>query len=84
MGSGIIIFSPGPSGHAVRDRSTARCRRDDPGIATGFTVVGLLARRRAIDFARKESRRPQPGPLPDAESLTRAAIESTAALHCEG
>ena len=58
-------------------------KRYNPDIATESTFVGLLARRRAIDFARKESRRPQLEPLPDAESLPHASIESSAAQRCE-
>lgn len=58
-------------------------KRYNPDIATESTFVGLLARRRAIDFARKESRRPQLEPLPETESFPQAAIESTAALRCE-
>ena len=58
-------------------------KRYNPAIATESTFVGLLARRRAIDFARKENRRPQFEPLPDADSLPHASIESSAALRCE-
>ena len=58
-------------------------KRYNPGIATESTFVGLLARRRAIDFARKESRRPQLEPLPEGEFLTQAATESAAVFHCE-
>lgn len=58
-------------------------KRYNPAIATESTFVGLLARRRAIDFARKESRRPQLEPLPDANSLPHASIESSATLRCE-
>lgn len=58
-------------------------KRYNPDIATESTFVGLLARRRAIDYARKESRRPQLEPLPDAELLPQAVIESTASFRCE-
>ena len=58
-------------------------KRYNPAIATESTFVGLLARRRAIDFARKESRRPQFESLPDADSLPHASTESSAALLCE-
>ncbi len=58
-------------------------KRYNPDIATESTFVGLLARRRAIDFARKEGRRPQLEPMPEAEALPQAAIESSAALRCE-
>ena len=57
--------------------------RYNPEIATESTFVGLLARRRAIDFARKESRRPQLEPMPETETFSEATIESSAALHCE-
>jgi len=58
-------------------------KRFNPSIATESTFVGLLARRRAIDFARKESRRPQLEPMPEAESLPHAAVESATTLRCE-
>jgi RNA polymerase sigma-70 factor (ECF subfamily) len=58
-------------------------KRYNPDIATESTFLGLLARRRAIDHVRKESRRPQLEPLPDAESLTHATVESTANFHCD-
>ena len=58
-------------------------KRYDPAIATECTFVGMLARRRAIDFARKESRRPLLEPLPEAESLPYATTEPTAAVRCE-
>lgn len=58
-------------------------KRFNPDIATESTFVGLLARRRAIDFARKESRRPKLEPLSDTESLPQASVESAAGLRCE-
>jgi RNA polymerase sigma-70 factor (ECF subfamily) len=80
----------------VQDRSAAEdivqetftdlwksANRYNPDIATESTFVGLLARRRAIDFARKESRRPQLEPMPETESFPEAAMESPVALHCE-
>jgi len=57
--------------------------RYDPSVATEITFVGMLARRRAIDFARKESRQPILEPLPDAESLPHVSPEPSAALSCE-
>jgi len=58
-------------------------RRFNSAIATETTFVGMLARRRAIDFVRKESRRPLLEPLPEADSLPQASVESTASLQCE-
>ena len=57
--------------------------RYDPSVATESTFIGMLARRRAIDFARKESRQPVLEPLPDAESLPHVSPEPSAALRCE-
>lgn len=58
-------------------------RRYDPAIATECTFIGMLARRRAIDFARKQSRQPLLEPLPEAETLPHAANEPSAAVRCE-
>lgn len=58
-------------------------KRYDPAVATECTFVGMLARRRAIDSARKESRRPTLVPLPEAESLSHATIEPTTGAYCE-
>jgi RNA polymerase sigma factor (sigma-70 family) len=57
--------------------------RYDPSVATESTFIGMLARRRAIDFARKESRQPILEPLPDDESLPHVSPEPSAALRCE-
>lgn len=57
--------------------------RYDPSVATESTFIGMLARRRAIDFARKESRQPFLEPLPDAESLPHVSPEPSAASRCE-
>lgn len=43
----------------------------------------MLARRRAIDFARKESRRPQLEPLQEAESITNAPVDSGNGIDCD-
>lgn len=58
-------------------------KKYDPSIATECTFIGMLARRRAIDFVRKESRRPTLEPLPDAESLPHASTEASPSLRCE-
>ena len=58
-------------------------RRYDPAIATECTFIGMLARRRAIDWARKESRQPIFETLPDTESLDHGVVESSASLRCE-
>ncbi len=58
-------------------------KRYDPAIATECTFIGMLARRRAIDFVRKESRRPQIEPLPEAESLPNASTEPTPFIRCD-
>jgi RNA polymerase sigma factor (sigma-70 family) len=58
-------------------------KRYDPAIATECTFIGMLARRRAIDFARKESRRPQHESLPEVDSITHASDQPTAAMRCD-
>ncbi len=58
-------------------------KRYDPSIATECTFIGMLARRRAIDFARKQSRQPLLEPLPDVETLPYASSEVSAAVRCE-
>jgi len=80
----------------VKDRSSAEdvvqetftdlwktAKRYDPSIATECTFIGMLARRRAIDFARKESRRPQLEPMPEADSIPYASSEPSAAMRCD-
>lgn len=57
--------------------------RYNPSIGTHSTFVGLLARRRAIDFTRKEGRRPKLEPMPETDSLTQASNEPSALLRCE-
>jgi RNA polymerase sigma-70 factor (ECF subfamily) len=44
-------------------------KRYDPAVASEATFIGMLARRRAIDFVRKESRRPQLEPLVPDDTL---------------
>ena len=81
----------------VRDHSSAEdvvqetfvelwksAKRYDPAIATESTFIGMLARRRAIDYARKESRRPQLEPLPDAEALTQLTSEPSVMVSSQG
>ncbi|MFK7850963.1 MAG: RNA polymerase sigma factor [Akkermansiaceae bacterium] len=58
-------------------------KKYDPSIATECTFIGMLARRRAIDFARKESRRPQFEPLPETDSLTEISAEPSASVRLE-
>ena len=49
------------------------------------TFVGMLARRRAIDFVRKESRQPLLEPLPDTEEISSYSEDSlpSANWHCD-
>lgn len=53
--------------------------RFDAGVASEKTFVGLLARRRSIDYIRKQRRQPQAEELMAAESLpdetTQASVE---------
>lgn len=58
-------------------------KRYDPAIATECTFVGMLARRRAIDFARKESRRPRLEPLPEEGSMPEPSTDPEGSLRCE-
>jgi len=58
-------------------------KRYDPSIATECTFIGMIARRRAIDFARRENRRPQFEPLPEEDSLSHLSSEPSSAIHCK-
>jgi len=58
-------------------------KRYDPAIASESTFIGMLARRRAIDFVRKESRRPQLEPLPEGEFQGHFSSEPTTVIRCE-
>lgn len=51
--------------------------RYDSAVASESTFIGMLARRRAIDFVRKEGRRPQLEPLPEDECLPDSSTEPT-------
>jgi RNA polymerase sigma-70 factor (ECF subfamily) len=77
----------------VKDRSSAEdvvqetftdlwksAHRYDSTVATESTFVGLLARRRAIDFVRRESRQPVLEPLPDQDTLPQATAQSEGSL----
>jgi RNA polymerase sigma-70 factor (ECF subfamily) len=57
--------------------------RYNPGVASESTFVGLLARRRAIDLVRKQSRQPATEPMPDGEALPHASDEPNPAMRCE-
>lgn len=57
--------------------------RYDPDVASESTFIGMLARRRAIDFVRKESRHPQFEPLPDAELLPQSSTEPMPTISSE-
>lgn len=59
-------------------------KRYNPAVAAESTFVGMIAKRRAIDFVRKEARRPELEPLPEAESFPHAAKEASPSLRCEG
>jgi RNA polymerase sigma-70 factor (ECF subfamily) len=56
--------------------------RYDPERAAETTFIGTLARRRAIDAARRHSRQPVTEPLPDFDTFDHAAPESDPALRC--
>jgi RNA polymerase sigma-70 factor (ECF subfamily) len=49
----------------------------DPAIASESTFVGLIARRRAIDFLRRLGRRPEFEPLAAAESLPQPLAQNS-------
>lgn len=57
--------------------------RYNPAIASESTFIGMLARRRAIDYVRKENRRPQLESLEENESISHATVESTSVVRCE-
>ena len=54
----------------------------DPAVASEITYVGLIARRRAIDFLRRHGRQPGFEPLSAAESLPHPATE-TSSVSCD-
>lgn len=58
--------------------------RYDPAISSESTFVGMLARRRAIDFVRRESRRPPLVPMPDTDENLEFPIDSPSAIRFDG
>lgn len=54
----------------------------DPAIASESTFVGLIARRRAIDFLRRQGRQPGFEPLDAAESLPHPTTE-VSSVQCD-
>ena len=54
----------------------------DPALASESTFVGLIARRRAIDFLRRQGRQPGFEPLAAAESLPLPTAE-TSTINCD-
>lgn len=54
----------------------------DPAVASEITYVGLIARRRAIDFLRRHGRQPGFEPLSAAESLPHPVSE-TSSVDCD-
>ena len=58
-------------------------RRYDPSIATECTFIGMLARRRAIDFARKQNRQPAMESLPEPEALPEIQASDKTTVRCE-
>lgn len=58
-------------------------KRYNSTIGTETTFVGLLARRRAIDFTRKANRQPHLEPMPESDTLELASTEPSALACCE-
>lgn len=52
----------------------------NPAVASETTFVGLIARRRAIDYLRRQGRRPEFEPLSAAESIPLPALEKSSVL----
>ncbi len=57
-------------------------RRYNPALSGEQTFISVLARRRAIDFARKQGRQPLLEPLPDAELLPLTGASSSPDRRC--
>ena len=57
--------------------------RYDPAIATESTFIGMLARRRAIDFVRREKRSPLFEPLPESDVIPHCLVDSPSAIRCD-
>lgn len=80
------VKDPSAAEDIVQEIFTALWRsasRFDPKVANESTFVGMLARRRSIDFLRKQSRRPELEPLPEVELLPLASPEPSASTRCE-
>lgn len=58
-------------------------KRFNADIASESTFVGTLARRRAIDFARRESRQIVTEPMPEADTINQASSTPSPSLRCE-
>lgn len=52
----------------------------NPAIATETTFVGLIARRRAIDYLRRQGRKPDLAPLSAAELIPLPELEKSSVL----
>jgi RNA polymerase sigma-70 factor (ECF subfamily) len=52
----------------------------DPALASEATFVGLIARRRSIDYLRRQGRKPDFEPLSAAESVPLPALEKSSVL----
>ena len=57
--------------------------RYDPALARESTFISMLARRRAIDFARRQGRQPELEPLPEPDALPLTASGPSAARRCQ-
>ena len=53
----------------------------DPKIAAESTFIGLIARRRSIDFLRREGRKPSFEPLTVVDAFLQPTNEDTATIH---
>lgn len=61
-----------------------RCAgRYDPSVAKESTFVSMLARRRAIDWLRKQSRQPVLDPLPEVDAIPIADDDPSPSRACE-
>jgi RNA polymerase sigma factor (sigma-70 family) len=52
----------------------------NPAIAAESTFIGLIARRRSIDFLRRKNRRPEFEPLDVAKSLIQPTMDESSAI----
>lgn len=58
--------------------------RYDPALATESTFIGMLAKRRAIDYVRRESRMPQLVPMSDFDENFQSFIDSPSGIRSDG